>query len=211
NGPAQTVEGQSVWSTDWTDFDGTHHTDPIDINCHCFDPTKTRVLNPAAWANVPNGQWAAQTGVVRYFRGFRFPAENINISRNFRIKERVTFQIRAEWQNAFNRLRLPQPSTTGFSANPTQSNGIYTGGFGTAQGLVSTLGSSSVASISSVFASSRRYRSTVCSASEWNDTRPSAEIQLVSVKLVLSTTRVSPSQRPTASPRFDGGTSSRCF
>ena len=55
----------------------------------------------------------------------------VNFSRNFRIRERVTFTIRAEWQNAFNRLRLPQPTTTGFTSNPTQVNGIYTGGFGT--------------------------------------------------------------------------------
>jgi len=24
----------------------------VDINCHCFDPTKTIVFNPAAWAKV---------------------------------------------------------------------------------------------------------------------------------------------------------------
>src|SRR5262249_50638442 len=58
-GPAQRT-GDSLWSTNWTDLNGVHHTDPIDINCHCFDPRTTIVLNPAAWANVPNGQWAAQ-------------------------------------------------------------------------------------------------------------------------------------------------------
>src|SRR5262249_51252198 len=54
-GSAQLVAGQNVWNSDWTDLDGKHHTDPIDINCHCFDPTKTLVLNRAAWANVPDG------------------------------------------------------------------------------------------------------------------------------------------------------------
>src|SRR6187551_1260018 len=39
-------------------------------------------------------------------------------------------------------------------------------GFGTFHGPVSTFGSSMVASISSVSASTRRYRSTTCSASE---------------------------------------------
>ena len=36
----------SPWSVDWTDNCGKHHTDPLDINCHCFDPTKTVVLIP---------------------------------------------------------------------------------------------------------------------------------------------------------------------
>jgi hypothetical protein len=135
-GPAQRT-GQSLWSTNWTDLNGVHHTDPIDINCHCYDPRTTVVLNPAAWANVPNGQWAAQQATAfDDYRGIRYPQENANFSRTFRIKERVSLLIRAEWSNAFNRLRLPQPSvgaagTPVFSAAPTQVGGIFTGGFGT--------------------------------------------------------------------------------
>jgi hypothetical protein len=140
-GPAQLVDGQSIWSTDWTDYSGTHHTDPIDINCHCFDPTKNIVLNKNAWQSVPNGQWAAnQATALRYFRGIRRPQENVNISRTFRIKERVNFQVRAELANVFNRLVLPQPSVTGFTANPTQANGVYTGGFGTIVPISGTSG-----------------------------------------------------------------------
>ena len=75
----------SPWSVDWTDNNGVHHTDPLDINCHCFDPTKTQVLNPAAWTNVPNGQFAANESSIRSFRGIRIPVENANFSRNFRI------------------------------------------------------------------------------------------------------------------------------
>jgi hypothetical protein len=95
------------------------------------------VLNPGAWTNVPNGQWAAQQATAfDDYRGIRYPQENANFSRTFRIKERVSLLIRAEWSNAFNRLRLPQPSvgavgTPVFSANPTQVGGIFTGGFGT--------------------------------------------------------------------------------
>jgi hypothetical protein len=47
------------WSVNWTDLQGNHHTDPLNINCHCFDPTTTQVLNPAARTNVLNGQFAA--------------------------------------------------------------------------------------------------------------------------------------------------------
>jgi hypothetical protein len=130
-GPAQ-LTGQPLFNNNWTDLDGVHHTDPIDINCHCYDPRTTLVLNPAAWTNVPNGQWAAnQSTVIRSYRGIRYPQENVNFSRTFRMRERINLQIRAEWTNAFNRLRLPQPTATTFSSAPTQVNGIYTGGFGT--------------------------------------------------------------------------------
>lgn len=80
-GPAQLIPGMSPWSVDWTDLNGVHHTDPLDINCHCFNPTTTQVLNPAAWTNVPNGQFAANQSSIRSFRGFRIPVENANFSR----------------------------------------------------------------------------------------------------------------------------------
>lgn len=130
-GSAQLIDGQSLWSTDWVDNDGKRRTDPIDINCHCYDPTKTIVLNRNAWANIPDVQWGAQQTTIRQFRGIRMPQENINFSRDFRVKERVRFQIRAEFTNAFNRLRLPQPTVGSFTSQATQVNGIYTGGFGT--------------------------------------------------------------------------------
>jgi hypothetical protein len=46
----------------------------------------------------------------------------------FRIKERATFSMRAEFFNLFNQLlSLPNPSTTGPQNPPT---GLLTGGFG---------------------------------------------------------------------------------
>ncbi len=145
--------GQSLYSTNWVDYDGVQHTDPIDINCHCFDPTKNVVLNPAAWENIPNGQWGAQQTTIRQFRGIRQPLENLNLSRNFRIKEKVTLHIRAEFQNAFNRTRLPQPVVVGaagtnISYAATQQKftsgafaGLYSGGFGTILPTSGTSGS----------------------------------------------------------------------
>lgn len=135
-GPAQYVEGQPLYTTNWVDYDGNQRTDELDVNCHCFDPTKTVVLNPAAWSNIPSAQWGAQQTAVREFRGIRQPQENINVSRNFRIKERVTLHVRVEFQNAFNRTRLPQPSIGNYTATPTKfatgSNaGLFNGGFGT--------------------------------------------------------------------------------
>ena len=142
-GPAQLIPGMSPWSVNWTDLSGQHHTTPLDINCHCFDPTTTQVLNPAAFTNVPDGQFAANESSLRSFRGFRYPAENANFSRNFRIKERYVLQIRAEFTNIFNRVQFPIPfGQTGainlgnFATAPTTftsgpNKGLYSGGFGT--------------------------------------------------------------------------------
>jgi len=138
-GPAQLIPGMSPWSVDWTDYGGVHHTDPLDINCHCFDPTKTQVLNPKAWTNVPDGQFAASMSSIRSFRGFRAPGENANFGRNFRFKERVNLNVRVEFTNIFNRLlysSLATPIGLGnFSSTPTvfttgQNKGLLSGGFG---------------------------------------------------------------------------------
>ncbi len=142
-GPAQLNPGANPWSVDWTDLNGKHHTDPLDINCHCFDPTKTVVLNPAAWSNIPNGQFGANQGSLRWFRGIRIPVENANFSRNFRIKERYSLNIRVEFTNIFNRLQLPTSAAApggvnlgNFASPPTKfttgpNAGAYSGGFGT--------------------------------------------------------------------------------
>ena len=148
-GPAEHVAGQPLFSTDWTDYNGVHHTDELDINCHCFDPTKTIVLNPKAWANVPDGQWSSNMSTFRDYRGFRYPQENANLGRTFRITERVVFNVRAEFSNVFNRTRLPQPNAgnvgAGFATLPTIQQtgpfkGLYSAGFGTDVPTVGTSG-----------------------------------------------------------------------
>jgi hypothetical protein len=135
---AQYTYQQSLWSTDWTDYSGKHHTDPIDINCHCYDPTKTIVLNKNVWTAVPDGQWGAQQTTIRQYRGIRYPQENVNMSRNFRFgKEgKIVLHVRAEFQNVFNRTRLPQPTTSGYQNAPVtftsgSNTGLYSSGFGT--------------------------------------------------------------------------------
>ena len=146
NGAAQIkldANGQPMnpWSVNWTDYDGVKHTDPLNVNCRCFDPTKTQVLNPLAWTNIPDGQWANDFSAIRSFRGIRYPAESGNISRNFRIKEGINLNIRVEFQNAFNRIRLPQvTSAANFNAAPTTQNGLFNGGFGTIVPISGTTG-----------------------------------------------------------------------
>jgi hypothetical protein len=129
----------------WTDNNGVHHTDPLDINCHCFDPTKTVVLNPAAFQNVPNGQFAASQSSNRSFRDFRVPVENANFGRSFRIKERASLNVRAEFTNIFNRTQYPAitlgnfaTASTVFTSGPNK--GLYSGGFGTINPTAGTFG-----------------------------------------------------------------------
>jgi len=141
------------YSVDWTDLNGVHHTDPLDINCKCFDPNKTVVINPDAWQTIPDATWTSDTSTYTFFRGARRPSEAMNFARNFRIKERYTFQIRMEFQNVFNRNFLPAPNL-GFSPiNPTYGcsggvtgctisgvNGNYTSGLGTFTTVGTNLG-----------------------------------------------------------------------
>jgi hypothetical protein len=144
-----TGQPMSPWAVNWTDYNGVVHPEPIDINCRCFDPTKTLVLNPAAWQSIPDGQWAAQTSAIRYYRGIRHPTENFNLSRNFRFREgKIQLNLRAEFQNVFNRTILPNPTTSGFTAQPTKQTtganaGLYNAGFGTVVPLSGTSGSRS--------------------------------------------------------------------
>jgi hypothetical protein len=89
----------------------------VDPNSH-FDPTKQLVLNPAAWVEPPYGTFGASAPYFNDFRWQRQPSENMGFGRIFRIKERATLQIRAEFVNIFNRLfySIPQDGA-GFLVN----------------------------------------------------------------------------------------------
>jgi hypothetical protein len=83
-----------------------------DLNCHCFDPTKTLVLNPAAWASPPPGTWGTSAAYYNDYRAQRHPTENFNVGRQFRIHEAISLSVRAEFVNIFNRTVFPAPSST---------------------------------------------------------------------------------------------------
>ena len=141
------------WSVNWVDDAGKQRTDPLDINCSCFDPTKTVALNTAAWENIPDGQWGAQQSTLRFYRGIRLPSESANFSRNFALAKegRVNLNVRVEFTNIFNRMLLtagPASAlvTAGNFANPAtrftsgSNAGLYSGGFGTYNVLGGLLG-----------------------------------------------------------------------
>jgi hypothetical protein len=102
-----------------------------DLNCHCFDPNKEFVLNPAAWSNPPLGQFGTAAAYYNDYRYQRRPAESMSLARNFRARERFNIQIRAEFTNIFNRTEPNNPTASNAFATPTRSgNGNTSGGFG---------------------------------------------------------------------------------
>jgi hypothetical protein len=101
------------------------------LNCHCFDPTKVFVLNPAAWANPPAGTWGTANAHYSDYREQRHPIENMSLGRNFRIKERANLLIRGEFTNIFNRTGLNVPTdSNAFATQTRNAAGNTTGGFG---------------------------------------------------------------------------------
>ncbi len=86
-------------------------------NCNCVNPTGQFILNPAAWANPAAGQWGTSSPYYADFRGPRRPAESMSLGRTFRIKERKTLEVRAEFFNIFNRLYLNTASASSPQGN----------------------------------------------------------------------------------------------
>ena len=102
----------------------------VDINCHCFDPSKIFVLNPKAWTNPANGQFGNSAEFYGDFRYQRHPNESIGIGRTARFKERLSLMVRVDFSNVFNRTYLNNPVAAGYTAPQSTSNGLTTGGFG---------------------------------------------------------------------------------
>ena len=103
-----------------------------DLNCGCINPYQDQVLNPAAWTNPAAGTFGPATGTLYSdFRQARRPTENFNFGRTFKLKERYSLQIRAEFVNVFNRTQIGNPITTNPAAALTKNAaGQLNGGFG---------------------------------------------------------------------------------
>jgi hypothetical protein len=100
-------------------------------NCHCVDPYKDLILNPNAWADPPAGQFGSGAAYYNDYRQQRRPVEGMSLGRTFRLKESVSFNIRADFQNIFNRTEMNSPTSTNAKATPSyDKNGNLVSGFG---------------------------------------------------------------------------------
>ena len=100
-------------------------------NRGCIDPTQETILNPAAWQDQTAGVPGSNIAFFNDFRGQRRPIISGGLGKEFRVRERVTFSLRAEFFNLLNQnLSIADPSTGSPQNPPTRSNGVLTGGFG---------------------------------------------------------------------------------
>ena len=87
------------------------------LNCGCINPTGQLVLNPAAWTNPTPGTFGTSAPFYSDFRYARRPAESMSIGRTFRIREKTSLEVRAEFFNIFNRVYLNNPTVSSPQAN----------------------------------------------------------------------------------------------
>jgi hypothetical protein len=104
-----------------------------DLNCGtgCIDPNKDFVLNPAAWSDAAAGTWGTGSLFYNDYRYARRPNEQLSLGKIFRIRERMSLQVRAEFFNVFNRTYLANPDTSNPLLTQTRNaQGVPTAGFG---------------------------------------------------------------------------------
>jgi hypothetical protein len=100
-------------------------------NCHCVDPRQDFILNPNAWVDPPAGQFGVGAAYYNDYRQQRRPGESMSLGRTFRFKEDVTLNIRADFQNIFNRTEMNNPTSTNAKQTQTRSSsGTTVSGFG---------------------------------------------------------------------------------
>jgi hypothetical protein len=100
-----------------------------DLNCHCFDPNKEFVLNPAAWSTPAEGTFGNSAAFYTDYRYQRRPAESLALGRTFRFTERVNLNVRAEFSNIMNRAQAPNP-TVALTTRTLTPAGTPAAGFG---------------------------------------------------------------------------------
>jgi hypothetical protein len=110
----------------------------VDINCHCYDPNKTFILNPNAWEDPAPGTFGSSAAYYSDYRSQRRPMENMNFGREFRVKEGMSLSLRMEFTNIFNRSYWADPTLTSLTnakqqqvrVNPADPNSNTAAGFG---------------------------------------------------------------------------------
>ena len=102
------------------------------LNDHSVNPRTTFFLNPAAWTNPAPGTYANSKPFHGDYRGPRYPNEQLGLGKIIPIKEGMTFSLRADFFNVFNRWAYPNLNNT---SNPFQTpqyggDGSISNGFG---------------------------------------------------------------------------------
>ena len=94
---------------------------PKDLNGNDLDPRSEFALNPDAWVDPEDGQFSSGNAYYNDYRFKRRPIEQVSLSRNFKISDKVRLNVRAEFQNVFNRRDMVDPSY--LNAKATQVRG----------------------------------------------------------------------------------------
>ena len=69
-------------------------------------------FNSAAFSNPKGHKLGNGKRFYGELRGFGYASEDFGLLKNFRIKEKTTFQLRAEFLNVFNRHYFGDPGTS---------------------------------------------------------------------------------------------------
>jgi hypothetical protein len=115
----------------------------VDLNCHCYDPNKTFVLNKDAWVDPPAGQFGSSAAYYSDYRTQRRPMENLNFGRTFRIgggDSKKTVSLRMEFTNIFNRAYWSDPSGGALTNAKLQQSYLTNGNVNDGFGKVTTTG-----------------------------------------------------------------------
>ena len=101
------------------------------LNSHNVNPYTTFFLNPAAWTDPAPGSYANSKPFYSDFRGPRYPSEQLGFGKVLPIKEGMTFSLRCDFFNVFNRWAYPGLNV-GNPTTPPQYNkdGSIANGFG---------------------------------------------------------------------------------
>jgi hypothetical protein len=102
------------------------------LNCHCIDPNKDFVLNPAAWTDPAAGTFGTSAAYYNDYRFQRHPGEQIGIGRLFPLhREGMSVEVRFEFFNMFNRAQMADPTFSNALATQNRNGaGVPTSGFG---------------------------------------------------------------------------------
>lgn len=115
---AERVPGEPLFLTDLNDRDS-------------IDPFKDLVLNPKAWRDPAPGQWGTSAVYYDDYRTARRPDEQFSFGKLFRVRERMTLSLRAEFFNVFNRTYMNNPDSGNAQVTPRyDAAGNVISGFG---------------------------------------------------------------------------------